>query len=166
MKNIVTVFAILWLVVPAAYSQVGIELGPKLGFDVAGDVEEPFIGLDARFSTTLPVIINPTFDYYFTEENFTLWQIALHALYEFGVANEMFTPYAGGGISLTRSSFDLPDDPFFDDIDASDSSVGLNGIAGAKFPVGGVDLFGQVQLTVGDVDMVALAVGALFSLGN
>lgn len=164
MKHFTALFVVLLLAVPAAHAQIGVELGPKLGFDVAGDIEEPFIGVDARLTSTLPVIINPTFEYYFTEGDLTVWQIAANALYEFGIDNEMFTPYAGAGLSLTRWSIDV--DTGFGDFDASDSSVGLNGVAGARFGVGGVDLFGQAQLTFGDFDLVGLSVGALFGLGG
>lgn len=165
MKHFATLIFVLAFGISAAHGQgIGVELGPKLGFDVAGDVEEPFIGVDARLTTSLPVIINPVFDYYFAEENLTIWHIGVNALYEFGIDNEMFTPYAGGGLGITRWSVDV--DTGFGDFDSSDSSVGLNGVAGARFAVGNVNLFGQAQLTFGDIDVVALAVGALFALGG
>lgn len=155
----------LCLSVSAVNAQgIAVEIGPKLGFDVGGDVEELFVGADARFRTSLPVVLNAAFDYYFAEENLTIWQLGLHALYEFNIDNQAFTPYAGGGVGFTRFSFDV--DTVFGDFGASTTDTGLNGIAGARFDVGGVDVFGQAQLTFGDVDIIALAVGALFSIGG
>ncbi len=163
MKHVTTLVFVLVVGISAAHGQgIGVELGPKLGFDVAGDIEEPFIGVDARLTTSLPVIINPVFDYYFTEGDLTIWHIGVNALFEFGIDNEMFTPYAGAGLGITRWSVDAE----FRQFDESDSSVGLNGVGGARFAVGNVNLFGQAQLTFGDFDVFALAVGALFALGG
>lgn len=164
MKHFTAIVAVLILSVSAANAQgVSVELGPKLGFDVAGDIEEFFVGVDSRFRTSLPVVLNAAFDYYFAEENITVWQLGLNALYEFQVDNQEFVPYAGAGIGITRYSVDV-DGPF--GFDASTTDTGVNGIAGARFPIGGVDLFGQAQITIGDIDIIGLSAGALFGLGG
>jgi hypothetical protein len=51
-----------------AQAQTSIELGPRVGFDLAGDVEELFLGVDGRIGVaSLPVLLNGTFDYYLVD---------------------------------------------------------------------------------------------------
>ena len=148
-----------------AQAQAQIEVGPHLGFDLAGDVEEFFIGVDGRVGVaTLPVVLNGTFDFYFVEENLDFWQLSFNALYEFGVANAAFDPYVGGGIGISRASLDLGGDLFGND--ASDTDVGLNFIGGATFGFGNLKPFAQAQITFGDVDLLTIGGGLLFGIGN
>lgn len=147
-----------------ARAQTKIELGPRIGFDLAGDVEEFFVGADSRFTfPSFPVILNGTFDYYFVD-NFDFWQFSANALYEFGVDNQAFTPYAGAGLSVTRISVDIQGELF--GFDASSTDVGFNIIGGASFGAGNLKPFAQAQITIGDVDLFALAGGLLFTIGG
>lgn len=165
MKHLTAVVVALMLSVGAAKAQgITVELGPKVGFDVAGDIEELFVGADARFRTSLPVVLNAAFDYYFTESELTVWQLGLNALYEFGIDNEVFTPYAGAGLGITRFSVDI--DTPIGDFNSSSTEAGINLIGGARMEMGTVGLFGQAQLTFGDPDIIGLAAGVLFSLGG
>ena len=146
-------------------AQTQIELGPRLGFDIAGDVEEFFIGVDSRFTlSSFPVILNGAFDYYFVD-NFDFWQLSANALYEFGVNNKSFTPYAGAGLSITHLSLDL-DLGQFGGANASSTDLGLNIIGGTTFGVGNLKSFAQAQITFGDVDLFSIAGGILFSIGG
>lgn len=122
-----TLLLALGLVAAPAQAQVSFELGPRVGYD-AGDVEELFIGADVRVSSAaLPLIINPTFDYYFIEDvgdvDNGLWALSVNALYPFGVSNAVFTPYGGAGVGLYNFSFG----------DSSTTDVGLNLVFGAQF---------------------------------
>ena len=147
-----------------AQAQTQIEIGPRLGFDIAGDVEEFFIGFDSRFGlASFPVILNGAFDYYFVD-NVDFWQLSANALYEFGIDNQAFTPYAGAGLSITRVSADVGDALF--GADASSTDLGLNAIGGAVFGVGKLKPFVQAQITFGDVDLFTIAGGILFTVGS
>ena len=142
-----------------------IEIGPRLGFDLTGDVEEFFIGVDARLDLpALPVVLNGAFDIYLVDENFDFWQLSFNALYEFGIANVAFSPYVGLGLGLSRTSLDLDLGDF--GIDASDTDIGLNLIGGATFGFGSLKPFAQAQITFGDVDLLTIGGGLLFSIGR
>lgn len=147
--------------VQTAAAQVGIRIGPRVGYEI-DDVEELFIGADARLDiATLPVIVNPAFDYYLTD-GYDLFQLSVNALYTFGINNTAFTPYAGAGVGITRVSADTG----FDFVDDSNTEVGLNIIGGAEFGFGNLRPFVQAQLTIGDVDLTTIAGGLLFSFGG
>lgn len=164
--------ALVLLVTPQqAEAQTTVELGPRLGFDL-GDLEELFIGADARIaSDALPVLINPSFDYYFVSSgvegvDVSAFTIDVNALYEFGVDNEAFTPYAGGGLGIVRFSSSVDDSPFGGGgISASTTDVGLNLVGGAKFETGNLQPFAQAKINVGgDFTLFGLMGGLLFSL--
>ena len=155
-----------------AQAQTQIEIGPRLGLDIAGDVEEFFIGADSRFAVAgLPVLLNATFDWYFVDEPFlqditgtdvdvSFFQLSFNALYEFGVDNETFSPYAGAGIGLNRSSVSVGN------ADASDTEFGVNLIGGATFGFGSLKPFAQAQISFGTPDLFTIGGGLLFSIGG
>lgn len=144
------------LCAPSGHAQTQIELGPRVGFEVS-DIEELFVGADARISTaSLPVQINPTFDYYFVDGDVTFIQLTGNALYAFDIDNQAFTPYAGGGVSYIRASVS----------GFSNSDVGLNLLGGAKFGVSNLQLFAQGEFVLGDADPAKLTAGVLFILGG
>ncbi len=146
-------------------AQAQVEIGPRLGFDLIGDVEEFFIGADARLDlAALPVVLNGAFDIYLVEENLDFWQLSFNAFYEFGLANVAFSPYVGGGIGISRTSLDFDLGDFGND--ASDTDIGLNLIGGATFGFGSLKPFAQAQITFGDVDLLTIGGGLLFSIGD
>src|SRR5690606_571425 len=84
-----------------------IELGGRIGYDV--DVEELHIGAEARFrveSIDLPIVFKPSLDYFFID-NGSLFSIDANAIYEFGIDNQAFTPYAGAGLGIGRISYEI-----------------------------------------------------------
>lgn len=119
-----------------AEGQSTVAVGPRIGID-AGDVEEPFVGADVRIG--LPnsrIAINPTFDYYFTDDPLTFWSLSVNGLYRFGVDNQVFTPYSGVGAGVYRRSVDGG---------GSVTDLGLNALFGAEFLVGSVRPFLEAQ---------------------
>lgn len=166
----VLVLSVGLLVPEPADAQTTVKLGPRLGIPV-GDVEDIggnlFLGVDARFQTdALPVVLNPSIDFYLMDEvegtsvDQSVFTIDLNALYEFGVDNEVFTPYAGGGIGITRVSTD-ENLPFRED----ETDVGLNVVGGARFPLESVEPFVQLNALVGgDYDRLGITGGLLISL--
>lgn len=157
-------FLALFLLSAAAQAQVPspvtFELGPRVGHDIGGDVEETFLGVDARLGImALPIDFQATFDYYFMEENMTFWQLSLNALLSFG-PGIVFTPYVGAGLGIARTSIDMGI------LSASDTDTGVNLIGGARFGMGPLRPFVQAQVTMlGDVELVTIAGGLLFKFG-
>ena len=163
MKKLVTFVLVFGVCVLAglheARAQAQVEIGPRLGFDLTGHVEDFFIGADARFGfSNLPVLVNGALDIYL-EEDFDFFQLSVNALYEFGVYNVAFTPYAGAGIGISRKSFESE---FRDDR----TDAGLNLIGGVTFGFGNLRPFAQAQITVGDFGLFTIGGGLLFSIGN
>lgn len=160
--GILIVFLMIWHASGQAQvpSPVTLEIGPRVGYDLGDDIQEAFLGVDARLAIMmLPIDFQATFDYYFTEENTTFWQLGLHALLSFG-PGVAFTPYVGGGLGIARASVSIGE------FSASDTDTALNLIGGARFGLGPIRPFVQAQITVGgDADLVTLAGGLLFKFG-
>ena len=169
--SIATLFAaLLFLAVPAQDAQAQVKLGPSAVLSV-GDISDAGgdfgIGADVRFlAGDLPVTFNGAFHYYFTDDfpgtdvSQTIFTIDANALYMFGIENQAFTPYAGGGLGITRYSVDV-DSQF----DPSTTEVNLNIIGGAEFPLESFTPFVQAQFGVGgDFDRFNIAGGLLFNL--
>lgn len=131
-----TAFLLAVILPTTATAQSRIEVGPRVGID-AGDIEEPFVGADVRIGLPMsPIVINPTFDYYFVDDPLTFWSVSGNALYRFGVDNQVFTPYSGAGLGLFRSSVDGG---------GSATDLGINAIFGAEFLFGSVRPFVEAQ---------------------
>ncbi|NBC87431.1 MAG: outer membrane beta-barrel protein [Bacteroidetes bacterium] len=155
--------ALLFLAVPTQDAHAQVKIGPRAVLSV-GDISDAGgdfgIGADVRFlAGDLPVTFNGAFDYYFVDnelnDDLSIFTIDFNALYMFGVDNQAFTPYAGGGLGVTRASAN----------DVSNSEVNLNIIGGAEFPLEQFTPFVQAQFGVGgDVDRFNIAGGLLFNL--
>lgn len=136
-----------------AQAQTIVKVGPRIGIPV-GDVSDfggdLFIGGDVRFITeALPVVPNVSYDYYMGFDE-SLYAIDLNGLYEFGVNNASFTPYAGGGLGITGSS--------------NDTELGFNLAGGVRFLIDPIEPFVQVNTTFGsDLTRTGVAGGILFS---
>ena len=130
--------------------QTQVYVGPRLGFDL-GDVEELFVGVDARIhNTAFPIVVQPALDIYL-QEGSSLIQLNVNALYPFAIEDVGFQPYAGGGLGFS----------FVNDR----SDVGLNVVGGALFESDSpITPFAQAQITVGDIDFFALSGGILLRL--
>jgi len=157
--------------VTPARAQVSVDLGPRIGLPL-GDLSDAdaslFIGADARITTpSLPVVLNPSFDFYFIDApegaDVSAFAVDLNALYEFGVENVAFTPYAGGGLAITR--FDSEVDTAFGSFGSSTTEVGLNLIGGARFLLDPVQPFAQLNINIGgDIQRLGITGGVLFNL--
>ncbi len=156
--------ALMFSATPRAEAQARIDIAPRLGFDLVGDVEEFFLGVDARIGlVAVPVILNPAFDYYFTEGNRNVYQFSANVLYP--IRYPGMRPYLGGGIGISRISIER-DGRQFGPFESSDTDVGLNFIGGVVFRTGNLRPFVQGQITFGDLDLFTVAGGLLFRLGG
>lgn len=159
LATLATVFLLALSLPTESAAQSTVKVGPRIGVD-AGDIEEPFIGADVRVELpNSPVTINPTFDYYLTDDPLTFWSLSANGLYRFGVNNQVFTPYSGAGLGIYRSSIDGGEGA---------TDVGLNAIFGAEFLFGSVRPFVEAQyspvFTEGSTtSIVSVKGGLLFS---
>ena len=121
-----------------ARADVGVSLGPRGGLQLRGDTD-PFVGADLRLTFSLsPLTLNPTFDYYFDEDR-TLFQIGVNALYALPVSASI-KPYAGAGIGLTAFAYDETGMMTGENQrDSQGSRMGLNLIGGVTFADGLAD---------------------------
>ncbi len=172
MKKILTILALVaaTTVGTASAQLTNVAIGPRAGYDF--DWESLFIGVDARAGFgTLPVSFSVTGDYFFLDDyasfgvdaSQSLFKITANAIYEFGIDNQVFTPYAGAGLAISRWSVDV-DTGGFGNFDASDTSVGLNLLGGAYFGSGSLRPFAQLYLTTGDGSTIGVTGGVLFAL--
>lgn len=160
-------------IAPAAKAQTDVLVGPRLGLPLGdmSDLEATlFIGAGARIVTgSLPVVLNPSFDFYLFDSpegaDQTGFAIDLNALYDFEIENEVFKPYAGGGIGITRYSASFRSSDFGGfGFSSGTTEVGLNLVGGARFMLDSVSPFVQLNATVGgDISRLGLAGGVFFS---
>lgn len=162
MKRVTTLLLLAILFgMGASDAMAQIALGPRAGLGL-GDVEDPYLGVEARFDApSLPVQISASGDYYLLEgDGASLFQLTANGIYEFGIDNEMFTPYAGAGLSIGMFSFDSE---FLDD----QTDLALHALGGAVFQVESFRPFVQAEFTLGgDWDFFGITGGLLFSLGG
>lgn len=137
------------------------QIGPRVGYDL--ETDDAVLGVEARFGLnipTFPLIVAPAFDYYFLgNDNASFYALDLNLLYPFGIANQVFTPYAGAGLGIGFSNVDTPAG------DVSDTDIGVNIVGGAVFGFGSIRPFAQARLKLGgDADLATLHGGLLFRL--
>ena len=166
MKRFLSIFALgaaLLLAQPLeSQAQAAIDVGIRGGGDL-GDVEGLFVGGEVRVSTfALPVIIAPGINYYFVEEG-TFLQFDANALYEFGVDNQVFTPYAGAGVGVSYANEVLVDDDdgsadFYDETD-----IGANILFGLFLGTGQLRPYAQVRTKLfGSINVTTASAGVLY----
>ncbi len=126
-------------------AQTSLQVGPRVGMDI-GDIEDPFAGIDVRItSVQLPVVVNPTFDYYFVGEGRTLWSLSGNILYPFGAEDRSFSFYGGVGLGMYRFSVegDTPDAQFRD----GTTDFGANFLLGTMVSSRPFTPFAELQYT-------------------
>lgn len=157
----------LFLIPMTAQAQTSVSIGAKGGIDL-GDIEEPYVGADARIDFGgAPVRINPFFNYYFAPENFTYWSAGVNGLFDFPVEDSPIAPFVGGGVQILNTSIELGGD--FGG-SASNTDLGLSGVGGVEFNLdSGIRPFVQGELGIifseGDSGtLLGISGGVLFEL--
>jgi hypothetical protein len=145
-----------------AWADVGFRVGPRIGLEFHDD-KNLFMGADVRLSFPLsPLTINPIFDYYFDEDR-TLFQIGVNALYYPPIPPRLFDPYICAGVGVTTFSSPERGPPT---IDSHGSRVGLNLVGGVCFDLPVLAPFAQAMITLGEIDLVTIGGGFLFDFGG
>lgn len=148
-----------------ARAQVDVSVGPRLGVPV-GDLSDDagadvFLGGEARITApALPVTVKPSLDIYFGDDDVSIFTIDLNAVYTIGIDNQVFTPYAGGGIGITSVDIDRGPGGRGDE-----TELGLNLTGGARFLIEPVQPFVELNATIGgDFDRLGITGGVLYNL--
>lgn len=137
-----------------ATAQTHVAIGPRVGFDVA-NVEEMLIGADARIGhAELALEVQSSVDLYLAE-NGSFNTFSANLLYLLPVEDERLTPYGGAGVGVS-----------FYDVGGQDvSNAGFNLVGGLRFhSSSAITPFVQTQITLGEIDLIALSGGLLFGL--
>lgn len=156
-------------------AEAQIQVGPRVGFDL-GDPGGLVVGADALIRPDLfPLSFQGVVDYYVVNENdffnvdvgdvsVTVINLGLNGLYEFGIENDSFTPFAGlgGTMTFTRVSggSGIPEE--------TEAKLGLNLTGGTYFNLGGFKPYTQANIKVGggDVDLFSIVLGFRFGVGG
>ena len=75
--------------------------------------------------------------------------------------NPEFLVYLGAGLNLARFSVDVSND----ELDASDTDLGLAILGGAEFPIASLTSFLELRATLGGAEQVVISFGLLFGPG-
>lgn len=157
----------------SSFAQTSIAIGPRASFYT--ESLGLAVGAEGRIAiASLPVLIVPSFDYFIdpgaegldfddSGVDYSVFQVSIDALYEFGIDNQVFTPYAAAGITITRSSVDIEG---FGGLGGSlgGTDTGLNIVGGANFEAGSLKPFAQLQINIGDGTAIGVTGGLLFSI--
>ena len=123
--------------VDSASAQTNFGLGAGYSFD---SPEAPFISAQVRTGrgVAIPLRFNPHADFYF-QENLTAFQVGLNGLYDFGVANASFTPYAGIGLGIGYNKVENANE--------GDAELGAQFLFGAEFNAPATRPYLQLQIS-------------------
>lgn len=148
--------AVLFALVAAALgptpSAAQVHLGPQLS--LASDTD---FGLGGRLVAGVPEYAGfeamGSFDLFFPDAPADYWEINGNVLYNFEIPDlPSLRPYAGGGLHLARVSSDV----------GGDTDLGLNLLAGNKFPLDGFTPFAELRVELGGGEQFVLTGGVLF----
>lgn len=146
------------IVVDSARAQV--HLGPQIS--IADDAD---VGLGGRLVAGVEdysgLEVIGSVDIFFPDGDFDYWEINGNAVYNFEIVGApSLRPYAGGGLNVAHRDPDSVEAPA-DDV-GSDTDVGLNLLAGSKFPLEGFTPFVEVRGEISGGEQLVITGGFLF----
>ena len=153
-------FAVATFTAPTANAQIGFVVQGSYGLDVEA------VGVGGGISFGLGsmtansgISAEATFDYFFTDDPLTYWEINGNALYDIRSVAGL---YVGAGVNYANSGIDSDfcDNDFFD-VDCDSSDIGLNVLSGYKFG-GGKGPFVQARFSIGGGEQLVLTGGFRF----
>ncbi len=147
----------------ASSAQAQFEIGGGLIYGT--DIEELGISGRAAFRLTDNWRIQPTFNYFFTEDvgsiKTSVWSLNADANYVFGVFG-VLKPYVLAGLNITTVRVKIDDNSFLADNTESDTEVGVNLGGGLDFDLKKVIPFVEIKFVLSDFDQAVLAGGVKF----
>lgn len=145
------------LLVDSARAQV--HLGPQISI-----ADEADVGLGGRLVAGVEdysgLEVIGSVDIFFPDGDFDYWEINGNAVYNFEIVGApSLRPYAGGGLNVAHFDFD---DNVLEDDGGSDTELGLNLLAGSKFPLEGFTPFVEVRGEISGGEQLVITGGFLF----
>lgn len=138
-------------------SQGQVHLGPQISI-----ADEADVGLGGRLVAGVEdysgLEVIGSVDVFFPDEDFDYWEINGNAVYNFEIVGApSLRPYAGGGLNVAHVDFD-------DDVPGgdSDTDLGLNLLAGSKFPLERFTPFVEVRGEISGGEQLVITGGFLF----
>jgi opacity protein-like surface antigen len=148
-------------------SESTFKVGPRATLSL-GDLSDVYdgtvaVGGDVRYNPAeLPVKGSGAFDFYFAQENTTVFTVDVNVLYPID-AGELLSPYVGAGLGYTDISIDV--DSQFGNFGGGGSDTGLNLVGGTEFETdSSFTPFAEARFTLGDFDRFGITGGILFEL--
>ena len=98
-----------------------------------------------------------SFDMFFPGSPLKYWEINANATYKVPGMSASFAPYVGAGLNYANQTVDIP---IFGSV--SSSSTGLNLLAGARYPMGKLNLFAEAKVELHSGSQFVITGGLLF----
>lgn len=167
MRKLTSVIAVAALI--AAVSTEAPAQGAARPFNIGGQVSiggDSDLGIGVRYENQLNSLMPsmPTLravvsgDFFFPGQGVDWLEFNIGAVYGFsGMSGGSITPYAGGGLNITRTSVDVGFGG------GSNTEVGLNLIGGARFrAMGSMTPYAELRLELGGGEQFVITGGLLF----
>lgn len=159
-KTVLLVLAVTFAsaLATAESAEAQVHLGPQIS--IADDAD---VGLGGRLVAGVEdyagLEVIGSFDIFFPEGDYDYWEINGNAVYNFEIVGApSLRPYAGGGLNVAHIG---ADDDAGGDVDG-DTELGLNLLAGTKFPLEGITPFVEVRGEVSGGEQLVITGGLLF----
>ncbi len=141
-------------------------LGAQLG--IGTEIESFGIGVRGDYALTPKFLLGTDFMYFFGDEDFGIehnwFDVNFNANYLIEIRNPDLVPYVLGGLNIARTSVKCEGALGSLCDDYSETDIGFNLGGGMEFLLGSIALFGEVRVTLGDLDQVVLAGGVKLPL--
>ena len=156
MKKIYVLLVCLFACITTSFAQQGASsLGAQLNF---GDETNIGLGIKYRYGLTNHLRIEPAFNYYFENDNVSMWDLGANLHYVFPVANRIsIYPLAGLGFAQTKLHFA--------DDSATDGNIAVNLGVGGDFKIASnvvFDLEFKYQI-IDNYNQLVLSAGVAFA---
>jgi len=135
-------------------------VGGGLGYGT--DIEKLAIQAGAVIDIDAPVQIAPDFKYYLTDEFVTFWELNVNVQYAL-TQNKGTNFYLLGGLNYAVQSIDF-DYGFAGSGSVSNSEIGLNVGAGAKFDLGSFFILPEIKYVLSSYDQLVISASAMFPI--
>jgi opacity protein-like surface antigen len=104
-----------------------------------------------------------SFDYFFPGSSLTFWEVNVNGTYKLPMPQAPVAPYVGAGLNFAHISTPGVTIGGFGTVGgASSSYIGLNVLAGVRYPAGRVTAFGEVKFELRTGSQLVVTAGALF----